>query len=138
MDKFTDAIADAVKNQLFRGKAHASIESLSYTVAEDAMKRLVEVSGGPTHVLKVEVLTNALDAALHGEYKWTLQHPLQERLSDDASALFDCGVMQFIEIYNPPRGLVQGYHKVWLEEVGEGLGHDWQTEFIRPLEDVLR
>ena len=138
MDKFTDAIADAVKNQLFRGKAHASIESLSYTVAEDAMKRLVEVSGGPTHVLKVEVLTNALDAALHGEYKWTLQHPLQERLSDDASALFDCGVMQFIEIYNPPKGLVQGYHQVWLEEVGEGLGHDWQTEFIRPLEDVLR
>ena len=137
MDKFTDAIADAVKNQLFRGKAHASIESLSYTVAEDAMKRLVEVSGGPTHVLKVEVLTNALDAALHGEYKWTLQHPLTERLSDDASALFECGVMQFIEIYNPPKGLVQGYHKVWLEEQGEGLGHDWQTEFIRPIEDVL-
>ena len=134
MDKFTDAIADAVKNQLFRGKAHASIESLSYTVAEDAMKRLVEVSGGPTHVLKVEVLTNALDAALHGEYKWTLQHPLTERLSDDASALFDCGVMQFIEIYNPPKGLTQGYHQVWLVEQGEGLGHDWETKFLRPLE----
>ena len=136
MDKFTDAIADAVKNQLFRGKAHASIESLSYAVAEDAMKRLVDAAGGPLHVLKVEY-ADPLDAALHGEYKWTLQHPLTERLSDDASALFECGVMQFIEIYNPPRGLVQGYHKVWLEEVGEGLGHDWQTEFIRPLEDVL-
>ena len=132
MDKFTDAIADAVKYTLGNALGNSQ-DMIAYMVAEDAMKRLVDAAGGPLHVLKVEY-ADPLDAALHGEYKWTLQHPLTERLSDDASALFDCGVMQFIEIYNPPKGLVQGYHKVWLEEVGEGLGHDWQTEFIRPLE----
>ena len=137
MDKFTDAIADAVKLYLGSSKAHLSLDSLAYNIAEVAMIKLVDAAGGPLHVLKVEY-ADPLDAALHGEYKWTLQHPLTERLSDDASALFDCEVMQVIEIYNPPKGLVQGYHKVWLEEVGEGLGHDWKTEFIRPIEeDVL-
>ena len=53
MDKFTDAIADAVKLYLGSSKAYLSLDSLAYNIAEAAMIKLVDAAGGPLHVLKV-------------------------------------------------------------------------------------
>lgn len=79
--------------------ASATTTQLARTAAGAALGSLIDVTGGPDHIMKVQGDT------------FTLQHPLAERL--DAS-LFDCDVFLYL---GDPRGeWPDGEHAVWIED----------------------
>lgn len=77
------------------------ISALTATIAHRALDALVEATGGPDHVLRVDEDGHV-----------TVQHPLAERLD---GSLFDCAVLGQVLRWDP---LPPGDYRVWRDALG--------------------